>query len=271
MNLNDIVKKSIFSSIGTLLKDEDIHSFIRYVNYNKGFIEKFPYIIYSFNGDKSLVDRAEMEVKSIFPNSVIEFIFSENLGHTFGIFLSENLIFKRTNELKDFAYVWKFSNDTIATEEIFNATIESSDFYYISNIGYAAFDEFGGIEGVIKSIKDKTLFYPQTNYYIIKNGIDFYPKIDTIYYLHRIYKEKNDTSLKPWDVIKGCACEEFLRETIQKNNLSSYMLLNDNELMNIASLVDKYKMWDGSHKNVSYRRLGSLCHFQWPNMSVMSI
>lgn len=49
------------------------------------------------------------------------------------------------------------------------------------------------------------------------------------------------------------------------------MLLNDTELNSIINLVKNNQMWDGSHKNVLYKRLGNLCHLHWPDESVIEI
>jgi hypothetical protein len=271
MKLKDLTKKSVFSSVGTLLREKDIDNFFEYVNYNKELITEFPYILYSFNGEKSLCDIAEKDTKKLFPNSHVEFIFSENLGHTFGIFLSENLIFEKTKTFKDCDYVWKFSNDVIATTQLLEVEVEPSDFYYINNVGYNSFRTYKTIEELNADIKAKKVFYPQTNYYIIKNNIIFYPEIRTIYELYNTYKAKNDKNLKPWDVISHCDCESFLKETVIKNHLSSHMLLTDEELYSIAKCVYDYQLWDGSHKNIGYERLGNLCHFQWKEKEIVII
>lgn len=258
----DIIDKSIFTSVGTLLEYEDIGKFFRYFDYNKEFIKRFPHVIYSFNGNKKLVDKLCVMVKTELPNSVVEFIYSENLGHTFGIFLSENLIFNKTAQLSKYDYVWKFSNDVTVTPSIFDIDIPAADFYYINNIGYHAIFEYKTKENLINKIKSKEYFYPQTNYYIIKNKIKFLPEISVIYKLHNEYVNRENKNLHPWDFIRGCDCETFLKKTVIENNLTTYMLLNDVELDKIVNLVIDYKICDGSHKNIVYERFGNLCHLQ---------
>jgi len=270
MILNNIANKSIFSSVGTLIKEEDIEKCIQYVIYNREFISKFPHIIYSFNGNKELVDITEKEVHKIFPNSNVEFLFSENLGHTFGTFLIEYMIYERSKQLVQYDYIWKFSNDTIVTPEIFNVVVEPSDFYYINNIGYNGIINTN-VDDLFQSIINKTYFYPQTNYYIIKNGIDFIPNKDKIYELYKYYNDRDDKNLKPWEYIQECACEEFLIKTVNSKNLKCCMLLNESEVKTIVNIVNQYRMWDGSHKNISYSRLGNLCHFHWSEQETLSI
>ena len=49
------------------------------------------------------------------------------------------------------------------------------------------------------------------------------------------------------------------------------MLLNESEVKTIINIVNQYRMWDGSHKNISYSRLGNLCHFHWSEQETLSI
>ena len=262
MKFNDIIKKSIFTSVGTLLEKSDIGKFLRYFDYNKNFIENFPVVIYSFNGNKTFVDELEKIVKKELPKSTVYFIFSENLGHTFGTFLSENLIFEKTKQFSDYEYVWKFSNDVIVTTDFFDLDVIESDFYYINNIGYHAIFEYKTKENLIDKIKSTEYFYPQTNYYIIKNKIKFLPELESIYKLHNDFINRDNKNLHPWDFIRGCDCESFLKKTVIENNLTKNMLLNSDEVVKIVNVVVDYKVCDGSHKNVVYERLGNLCHLQ---------
>ena len=270
MTLNDIVSKSIFSSVGTLIKEEDITKFLQYVTYNQDFISKFPYILYSFNGDMNLCKFAEKLVKEMFPNSTVEFIFSENLGHTFGIFLSEYMIYEKCKQLTQYDYIWKFSNDTIANIELLNADIIPSDFYYINNVGYNGIKN-GNVEELIDSIINKKCLFPQTNYYVIKNGTDFIPNKDKIYELYEHYNSRENKNLKPWEYIPECACEDFLVKTVKSANLQYHMLLTEYEVRTIVNIVYYNNMWDGSHKNIAYSRLGNLCHFHFPEQKILSI
>jgi len=272
MKLDNISKKSIFSSIGNISDENDLNLFLRYVNYNKNFICNFPHIIYSLNGNRTLCDKSETIIKNIFSGSTVEFIFSENLGHTFGTLLLDNLIFKKSSELVQYDYIWKFSNDTIVDSSLLTVDIPIFDFYYINNIGCNCFvSECKNVDDILFDIKTKKYFYPQTNYYIIKNKTIFYPTSEDIYKLHNQFIKRENKNLKPWDIIMGCECENFLRITAEKNNLSSYMLLNDLELKQIIKLVYDFKIWDGSHKNIAYKRLGNLCHFQWSDKEVILI
>jgi len=273
MTLNDILKKSIFSSVGTLIKEEDVIKFLEYVEYNKDFLSKFPYIIYSVNGDKNLCDFSEKTIKKMFPDSIVEFIFSENLGHTFGTFLIEYVIYERGSQLGQYEYIWKFSNDTIVNTDIFNIDIVPSDFYYINNLGYYYFiqnkDEDNNT--LKEKVKSKEYFYPQTYFYIIKNKIKFYPNKESIYELYKIYKDRKDINQKPWECIPNCDCESFLKKTVVENKLSSHMLLNDAEIDSIINLIKFSKIIDGSHKNVLYKRFGNLCHLHWSDQPVIEI
>lgn len=275
MILNDLLKESCFASNGTIRNQDELEMSLRYFLYNKDFLSKFPLILYSLNGETEFMNKFYDEIKKELPSSNINVIFSENLGHTFGIFLSELNIFQYLYQNKDIKWVWKFSNDVICTSDIFQCEIEKdNDMYYINNIGYNSFVGLGHtIESLFKAIKDKTYFYPQTNYYIVKNGIEFYPDLKTTYELKQQYVEflKTHPNTQPWHAIPKCDCENMLIKTVENNKLKYSHILNDEELLNIIHHIYTSKQMDGSHKNIAYKRLGNLCHYQFVNDDILEL
>ena len=73
-------------------------------NYQHGYCHYFAY---------DIIDK----IKKIFPNLNIKFIFSQNLGHTFGTLLLDYNIFNYCKTQGEYDYIWKFSNDVIALPE----------------------------------------------------------------------------------------------------------------------------------------------------------
>lgn len=276
--LNDIINTSIFSSIGTLLNENHLSLFIGYLNFNESFIKKFPYVIYALNGESSLIEIAKQKITTINPNNNV--IVTENLGHTFGTFLLDNCIFEQSKQHMKYNYIWKFSNDVIVETSILNTYIKPADFYYINNIGYISLDYDNEPErpkyskqDLIKAVMDQSYFYPQTNYYIIKNGIEFYPDKNTIYKLKQQYDSIriDKPNIHPWHAIYECDSENMLKKTVIQNNLSTHHLLDEQDTAKVIEYVDVTKNYDGSHKNVLYSQLGNLCHLQYPNHPVCVI
>lgn len=272
--LNDISQNSIFTSIGTLLNNDNLSLFHSYLTFNKPFIEKFPKVIYAFNGDKDIIVSASETIKKL--NTDASVIMTENLGHTFGTFLLDNAIFEESSKYQ-YEYVWKFSNDVIIDTPILEYSIPDADFYYINNIGYISLDLINEPErpkyskdSLAKAVMDQTYFYPQTNYYVIKNKINFYPDIETIYRLKQQYDfiKEQQPNIHPWHAIHECDSENMLKKTIIDNSLSTHHLLDEQDIKLIIDYVDETKNYDGSHKNVLYTKLGNLCHLHYPQHPV---
>ena len=269
MKLSDIASKSVFASIGTLKSPSDLREFLSYYSYNLPILSQFKEVIYSFNGEPELIEW----VKAYLEESGITTLISENLGHTFGIFISEGEIFKYTSTLPDVEYVFKFNNDVVLSPEFLDIEIEpNKDFYYINNIGLGALDSRTENQ-LFEDINNKSYFYPQTTYYIIKNNIQYYPDEQTTRELKEQYDDakKVNPSVTPWHAIEGCDCETMLTKIVELNNLSSSYLLTDTETKSIINLVKQHKVVDGSHKNIAYSRLGGLCHYHYINQTILSI
>ncbi len=271
ITLKDIVPESLFSSIGTINTSADIEQMVSYLLYNKPFLDHFNDILFSLNGNESLIQSAIPQISHLIENN-LHVVVSENLGHTFGTFLCDHSVFIYAKEL-DYKYIWKFSNDVIVQENILNKTIiANKDFYYINNIGYNIFNTFGKDELCSKLIGQE-FCYPQTNYYIIKNNINFYPDETAIYDLKKQFEtiRLKSPGIQPWHAIDGCDCEHMLAKTVKDNNLSKEYLLSEKSTRAIIDFIHDNTIYDGSHKNIVYSELGNLCHLQFPNSRVFVI
>ena len=273
INLKNIVSKSLLGIVDTISNAQNWMRIQEFAKYNSAWIEEFDTIVYSLNGDKQLVEKLTPELNNILRKPKIEILYTENLGHTFGTFDNDRKIFDYSKD-KDYEYVWKLSNDAIADPSIFDVEIdESKDFFYINNIGYAAFTDTTKKE-LIANIKDQSYFYPQTNYYIIKNKIkNWYPSYEETISLKNQFeeKQKDNPEITPWEAVQDCDCEHMLVKTIKDNNLQPYHLLSDIETENIVNFVYQYKVGDGSHKNILYKNIGNLCHYHILNHPVATI
>lgn len=265
VKLKELASRSVFGSVGTLLSEKDLVLFISYVKYNKNFLSHFPEILYSFNGDSRLIDQVGPLLKEILSNN-IHILTTENLGHTFGTFLNDRNIISYADQLP-YDYIWKFSNDVVVKDTILDKEVSDNfGFYYINNIGYNVFNTYPKQE-LLSVLMSQEFYYPQTNYYIIKNHINFYPDLDTIMDLKEQYETAKITNpgIQPWHAIQGCDCEHMLAKTVEQNNLSKKYLLSEQSTKTIIDFIHERVIHDGSHKNIAYSELGDLCHLHHPN------
>ena len=226
MILKDIVQASIFATDITVLSEHDVLKFNAYFNFKKPLINLFPCAIFSINGESQFINSIHDYIKKNISTN-FEVVVSPNLGHTFGSFLLDYKIFEISNNI-NYNYIWKFANDVILEPNILNKRVPESDFYYINNIGYISLDYYNeperpkySKENLVRAVMDQSYFYPQTNYYIIKNGLKFYPNQDTIYDLKQKYDsiKIHKPDIHPWHAIYECDSENMLKKTVYSSKV----------------------------------------------------
>lgn len=272
MILKEILSRSIYGTVGTLLDQRSIDTTTWYIEQNLSFLNNFSNIVFSLNGETEIIEKFKTVLPSLLKNSNVYILQTENLGHTFGTILSDFAIFDFAKNL-DIDYVWKFSNDVVIDESIFDLEVERDiDLYYINNIGYNIFNEYKKDE-LVEIICDMKYFYPQTNFYIMRKNITFYPDYSTLIKLYNEYQEikRNNPNIQPWHAINECDCEHMLRKTAIQNNLKKQHILSKEATKKILDFIFHNQIHDGSHKNILYSDIGNLCHLQYPNQSVVKI
>lgn len=283
INLKNIVSNSIPSFVGTIKEIQDARKILSYVKANMCWLKEFNRIVFSLNGDGDSCQFFIDTIRSTYPTIEPTLLFSEsNLGHTFGTLDNDRKIYEyATNDKnKDIQYVWKFSADVIADASLMNVEIDDKcGFFYINNIGYAAFASFDNKkEKLLEAIMNQTYFYPQTNYYIYKTDIkEWSPEYEEIYSMKDQYDQAKikNPNINPWEVLsgdkaflpenEGCACEAYLAKTIKKAGIKSQHLLSEKDTQSILDLIKKHNIHDGSHKNIVYSSVGSICHYHVMN------
>lgn len=282
IKVKNIVSKSVAAFVGTIESVKDAARQLEYFKFNKSWLDNFTYIILSLNGDENLIRYNIQEIEKLV-NSKIELLYSQNLGHSFGTMDNDYKIFDYIQN-QPIEYIFKFSHDTIADSSLLDLELdESYDFFYINNIGYSAFINRTK-EELFLDIKSQKYFYPQTNYYIVKNKINrWFPNKEEILNYYDKYQNilKTHPEYKPWDALQGkdvglednqgCDCEHMLAKTIRHNNLKSAHLLSDEDTSKIIDLIYNYQIHDGSHKNIIYTNIGNLCHYHIINHPVAPI
>ena len=121
-------------------------------------------------------------------------------------------------------WLCKSANDTILNDDMLNIEIKEADFYYLNGISYETLylNDFD-YEQIYQNH-----FIPQTNFYLINISKSDY--LNDKQYLDETYeysKTINNYNGKIWEYIKGWSCEDFLKNCVNRNNLSKFYLLNE--------------------------------------------
>jgi hypothetical protein len=266
MILSNLIDKSWYVANGYIDSFESIDVLEQYILYNYTILKKFKGIVIATTykeQNTNLINANNNLWKKYFADAVLIDI-KENRGHSFGIADSENALidFCKENNLD---WICKSSNDVIFNKKILDIKIEIADLYYLNGISYETL--------YLNSFDYEKIyyehFYPQTNFYFIDSS-----KIDYLYdkeYVNETYKYRltiPNYNNKIWEYIPGWACEEFLINCCDRNNLKKFYILPKELHIKLCEVVNYHKIGDPSHKNIF---VNGVCHFQYPNENVIEI
>ena len=277
MKLIDILDESCFGTISTIIDETSLDKLNLFIEYNKGFINRFQKVIVSLNWTSTASPEVIAEYKKIWSRNVPNAFFlsnSTNRGHMFGTIDLEEAIFKYVKDNhKNIRYIWKSMDDVLIGDNILDTTVELASFYYIPGFSYESIIKAGGKDNLFRIYEDfdSGFWTPQTTFFIIDTfsvsnlyGND----IDKKYNVYTELKKANP-NIKPWEIPFDIKfdCETHLGRTTK--NLTKYCLLVDkfDELLNF---VDTHNVGDPSHKNIFFSDL-SLCHYHFYKDAVFHI
>jgi hypothetical protein len=265
MNLKTLINKSWYGTIGYISSQDDIDLLEQYILYNLPVLKEYKQIIVATNYKNypEFVEENTQLWKKYFPECVI-LDNPTNRGHNHGYTDLDNLIFDYCKE-NNIKWLCKSANDVVFEESILDKEIDEADFYYMNGIGYGGMVKYNF--DFDKIINEE--FYPQTNFYFI--NVDKTDYLNNKDYLDQTYKhiqQLPEYNGKIWEYIEGWACEEFLKKCIIRNKLTKYHLIPQNVYLNLLYLIKNNCIHDCSHKNI---RIEGICHFQYPNQSVIEI
>ena len=265
MNLKQLINNSVYGTIGYISSQDDIDLLESYILYNLLVLKEFKHIVVATNYkelDLQLINRNIDMWEKHFPNCYL--IDSEvNRGHNFGTADLDNLIFDWCKENNE-EWLCKVSNDVILQESILNKNVDEADFYYLIGISYEDLylNNFN-----YKKILDK--FFPQTNFYLINvSKCDYLNNKDYLDITYKQMKTISNYNGKIWEYIEGWSCELFLKQCVERNNLTKHYLLDINKHNKLCDAVRIYGVGDPSHKNIM---IEGICHFHSPNQDVIEI
>jgi hypothetical protein len=267
MNLKQLISKSVYGTIGYISSQEDLDVLEQYIVYNLPVLKEFKRIAvftnYKDYSDTDLILKNNALWTRYFPNCV--YINNPiNRGHNFGTADLDNLVFDYCKLVGE-EWLCKSANDIIVQESILNKEVEEADFYYMNGIGYTGMAEY---DFDFDRILDES-FYPQTNLYFINVS-------KTDYLTDKIYLDETyqysltipNYNGKIWEYISGWSCENFLKQCVERNNLSKYNWVSQEKYRNLLQIIKDFNFHDCSHKNIM---IEGVCHLQHPQNQIIEI
>lgn len=263
MLLEELISKSWYGTIGYIAKEEDLEALEQYILYNLPILEKHQGVVVATNYGADLQQANTDLWKRYFPEVII-IDNPTNRGHNHGYTDLDNLV---VDYCKDNNIQWlcKSANDVILNEEILSIEIPEADFYYLNGIGYGGMANYNfDFDRIIKED-----FYPQTNYYFINlNKVDY---LNNKSYLNSTYQtimSLENYNGRIWEYIPGWSCEGFLKECIERNNLTTHHLISEATYRKLLEVVQGYTIHDCSHKQIM---VNGVCHFPYPDQPIITL
>ena len=266
MTLKDIINKSIYGTIGYISSQDDIDLLEQYILHNLPVLKEFKHVVVATNYneyDLNLINRHIDMWEKHFPT--VRLIDNKvNRGHNFGTADLDNLLFdfcKKSNS----EWLCKSANDIVFQESILDKEVDEADFYYLNGIGYGGMVNYNF--DFTRILNEE--FYPQTNFYFINvSKTDYLNDQD---YLDKTYSHIQtieNYNGKVWEHIPGWSCEDFLKNCVQRNNLSKHHLIPEEKYLHLLKMIKDHNIHDCSHKNLM---IEGICHFQYSNQPIIQI
>jgi hypothetical protein len=266
MVLKELINKSWYAANGFINSIDSIELLESYILYNMLILQEFKGIIVAttYKEQDPILIEANKKLWTKYFSNIILIDIKDNRGHSFGIADSENALVNYCKE-NNINWICKSSNDVIIQDKILNKEIDNADFYYMNGIG---------VGGMIKYDFDfdrisNEDFYPQTNFYFIDVS-----KIDYLYskqYVNETYEyiqTVENYNGKIWEYIHGWECERFLKQCVERNNLTKYHLVSQEKYRILLHIIKEYNIHDPSHKNIM---IEGICHLQYPEQHIIEI
>jgi hypothetical protein len=265
MILKELINKSVYGTTGYIGSINDVNKLEQYILYNLPVLKEFKQILVVTNYPELNSNKTDNELlwKKYFPECVL-LSPSINRGRNFGTADLDNMVFDYCKEHNK-NWLCKSDNDVILQSELLNKEIDKADFYYINGIGFG---------GMVKYDFDfnriiNENFYPQTwLYFINTDKVDYINNVD---YINKTYTQVQlipNYNDKIWEHIDGWSCEYFLRECIDRNNLSKFHLITQEKYIILLEVIKNYNIHDCSYKNIM---IENMCHLQFPNQKTIQI
>jgi hypothetical protein len=264
MVIKELINKSWYGSIGYVSSQNDLDILERYILFNLRILKEFKNIVVATNySNLELIENNAAIWKKYFPECIL--LDSKiNRGHNHGNADLDNILFDYCKE-NQINWLCKSANDIIIESEFLDKEIDEADFYYLNGFGYGGLVPFNfNLEKIMEQA-----FFPQTNFYFINVSKTDY--INDKDYLDETYQKIADIpnyNGKIWEYIDGWACENFLKQCIERNNLLKSHLMSRENYLSLLQIIIDNQIHDCSHKNIM---IEGICHLAYPDQSIIKI
>jgi hypothetical protein len=263
MNLKQLINKTVYGTIGYITSQDDLDTLESYILYNSPVLEEFKQIVVAINYGSPLQHKNTQLWKKYFPECVI--LNSKiNRGHNFGTADLDNLVFDWCKENNE-EWLCKSANDVIFQETILKKEIEEANFYYMNGIGYGGMVKYDfDFDRIIQED-----FYPQTNFYFINvSKTDYLNNKEYLDETYQFVSNLPNYNGKIWEYVQGWSCEDFLKNCIERNNLTKHHLIPEEKYLYLLQVIKDNNIHDCSHKNIM---IEGICHFQYSHQPIIEI
>ena len=264
MVVRELINKSIYGTIGYIGSLEDIDRTEQYILYNLPVLQEYKNVIIATNFNSLEWEEAYQSMWRRHIPECILITSPENRGHNHGYVDLDNLVFNHCKE-NNIEWLCKSANDTIIKPELLEKQIGDADFYYLNGIGYGGMFKYDfDFERIVNED-----FYPQTNFYFINVSKTDY--LNDAYYADETYKyikSLDEYNGRIWEYIENWSCEKFLRDCVERNNLTKEHLISPDKYISLLNLVKKYEIHDSSHKNIM---IEGVCHYHVLTEGVLTV
>lgn len=262
--IKQIVNKSFLGTIGYIGDENDLQLLESYILHNQKFFSEFKNIVVATNyGDLQLEEQNINLWKKYYPKS-IHITSKTNRGPAFGTADLDNAVFDYCKK-NNIEWLCKSANDVVIQESLLDKEIPEADFYYLNGFSYE--DLYLNHFDYGKLFENR--LFPQTNFYILNvSKTDYLTDKEYLNSTYDTIKNIPNYNNKPWEYIDGWGCELFLKDCVERNNLTKHYLLDKKQHDKLCAAIQIYKIGDPSHKNIIVE---GICHFQHPEQQVIVI
>jgi len=263
MLLKELINKSVYGTIGYIKSQDDIDILESYILYNLLVLKEFKQIVIATNYGSPFQIQNSQLWKKYFPECVL--IDSRvNRGHNHGYTDLDNLVFDWCKENNE-EWLCKGANDVIFNNSILEKEVGDADFYYMNGIGYGGMVKYDfDFNRIINED-----FYPQTNFYFINiSKTDFLNDKTFLNETYQFIQSLPNYNGRIWEYLQGWSCEDFLKNCIERNNLTKYHLLPEKKYLYLLQVIKDNNIHDCSHKNIM---IEGICHFPYNEQPIIEI
>ena len=264
MVIKELINKSVYGTIGYISSINDLDILEQYILYNLPILKEFKQIIVATNYSNSDFKSLNKNLWESYFTDCVLLDSDINRGHNHGYTDLDNLIFDYCKE-NNIEWLCKSANDVVINESLLEKEINDADFYYFNGIGYGGLAKYNF--DFNKIINED--FYPQTNLYFINvSKTDYLNNKQYLDETYAIIKSIPDYNGRIWEYVANWSCEEFLKQCVERNNLSKFHLIPQEKYVSLLQIVKDFNIHDCSHKNIM---IEGVCHYPYPEQQIIEI